>query len=222
MKKDYTHITFVLDRSGSMNSVWHDVTGGFVNFIAEQKKLEGKCTFSLVAFDHEVATPISFHDIKDISDPIREHNIAPRGSTAMFDGIGQAIDKTGRELAALDESERPEKVLIVIQTDGYENASREYKSTKVRELIAQQRDQYNWQFLFLGADEGALNMAVNDLGIGAGYAAKYNTRNSDGMLDVLSMKTSSIRSFQGDLKSEAYASTVMYCDAEKVSLQAEK
>jgi uncharacterized protein YegL len=88
----------------------------------------------------------------------------PNGCTAMNDGIGIAIDKIGKWLNDMPEEERPSKNLIVIMTDGEENASREYKLAKVQEMIKHQTEKYNWSFIYMGMDITNKKTA-DDLGI---------------------------------------------------------
>jgi uncharacterized protein YegL len=148
MKSGYTHITYVLDRSGSKGSVADDVVGGMTEFVESQKKVEGFCTFSLVLFDDQYEKPIDFLDIRRVNLP----PFIPRGMTALMDAAGQAIVETGDRLSQMHESERPEKVIVVVHTDGMENSSREYTRERVRQLIEQQEKKYAWEFVFLGTD----------------------------------------------------------------------
>ena len=90
--------------------------------------------------------------MKDIDNVPNELPYNPSGCTAMYDGIGTAIDRVGEVLNDMDESQRPEKNLIVIMTDGEENSSHEYQPSKVREMIKHQEDKYNWTFLYIGTD----------------------------------------------------------------------
>ncbi|MDF1789861.1 MAG: hypothetical protein P1U82_28640, partial [Verrucomicrobiales bacterium] len=88
----------------------------------------------------------------------------PRGSTALLDAIGRTIIELGKKLAATPEEQRPGQVIVAIFTDGFENASREFDVHKINDLITQQRNDYNWQFLFLAANEDAIATAAQ-LGI---------------------------------------------------------
>ena len=193
MKNNYTHITFVLDRSGSMSSCWSDVEGGYKEFVSKQKELKDSCTFSLIAFDNNYDTPVNFKDIQLVTEDIKELNINPRGGTALYDAIGRAISETGEKLAALNESDRPEKVIVVIQTDGYENASKEYTSQMLKEKIKEQEEKYNWQFMFIGADIAACTAAAS-FGIDASSIALYNTTKTGSTFDTINTKLYAARS----------------------------
>lgn len=179
MKEGFIHITFVLDESGSMYPRRQDVVGGFEKIIDEQLAVkEGSCAVSLYKFSDNVEEVFVGKPISDVS---REVAYDPHGCTAMNDGIGTAIDNVGRWLAAMDEAERPSKNLVVIMTDGYENASKEYTIERVREMIKHQEDKYSWEFMYVGMDItkaddakslGICNMLFTDsTNIGATYGA---------------------------------------------------
>ena len=97
MEKDYTHISIVLDKSGSMYRVWSDTINGVKSFINEQHKLKSKCTLSLTVFSdsNSIKFPIVMEDINNITDStIDELNIIPDGATALRDAIGATIVNT--------------------------------------------------------------------------------------------------------------------------------
>ena len=161
MKENYINVVFVVDASGSMSGSESDVIGGFNNIIKEQKAVEnGKCTVSLYTFENNVKQVYLGKDVNEI-DSLDYH---VGGMTAMNDGIGTAIDDIGKWLSAMDESERPSKTMVVIMTDGFENASKEYSLSKVQEMIKHQTEKYNWEFVYVGADVTKADTAC-DLGI---------------------------------------------------------
>lgn len=151
-----------------MYSSVEDVKGGFKKIIDEQKANEnGNCAVSIFRFATFVKKPDFIG--KDVKDIENELQYDPSGSTAMYDGIGTAIDEVGKWLRDMDESERPEKNLIVIMTDGYENNSKEYQPSKVREMIKHQEEKYNWTFLYIGTDISNTDDA-DRIGIGHKFA----------------------------------------------------
>lgn len=181
MRNDYIHITMVIDKSGSMYQSKEDVLGGFKKIVDEQKaNKNGKVTISLYTFNNDVKEDYVGVDVNDIDG--LEYD--PMGGTAMNDGIGTAIDKTGKWLADMNEEDRPGKVLIAVFTDGMENASKEYKLSDVRDKIKHQTEVYSWQFLYLGTDitttEAADNLGIKTRTFGArGMAMKnYDIVNS--------------------------------------------
>ena len=171
MKQNYTHISVVLDRSGSMASVVDDTIGGFNSFLEEQKKVEGLGTLTLVQFDNVYEVVNNFIDLKQIR-PLTRETFQPRGSTALLDAIGRTINETGRRLGELAERERPDKVVFVILTDGEENSSREFNNQQINDSITHQRDVYKWEFVFLGANQDAISTA-SQMGISTQNAMTY-------------------------------------------------
>lgn len=149
MKDNYIHVCFIVDQSGSMHNSVEDVKGGFKRIIEEQKAIkDGECSVSLYTFNNKVEEVYIGKPVYEIEDI----EYTPGGCTAMNDGIGTAIDNIGKWLANMTEEERPSKNLIVIMTDGYENASREYTLQDVKDKIKHQEEKYGWTFMFLGAD----------------------------------------------------------------------
>lgn len=170
-KPNYTHIAIVLDRSGSMNSVKSDTIGGFNHFLNDQKQAPGEATLTLAQFDHVYEV---VHDHVEIHcvPPLDDRTYQPRAGTALLDAIGRTIDSLGARLAAMPEQDRPGKVICVILTDGMENASRQYSSEKVFEMIGHQQEKYGWEFVFLGANQDAIATAAR-MGIHAGSSLTY-------------------------------------------------
>jgi Mg-chelatase subunit ChlD len=160
MKNNYTHLTMVIDSSGSMASSWPDVVGGYASLIKENKAAEGAATISLLTFNYNNDWIFEFSDIQTVSD-VLDPSIWPLGGTALRDAVGSAIQKTGHALAAMTESERPSKVLIVIQTDGCENTSKEYTDEQIKLMIKEQQEKYNWEFLFVGQGKEIEEQGVN-------------------------------------------------------------
>ena len=76
---------------------------------------------TLVLFDHEYDVIYYNLDLSEIPD-LNDQSYQPRGTTALHDAIGRSIDEAGTRLSETKENERPEKVIVAILTDGYENA----------------------------------------------------------------------------------------------------
>ena len=98
--------------------------------------------------------------------------LQPRGTTALLDSIGRLIGEAGQRLAALPEDRRPGTVVVGIMTDGMENASREWSHPRVKALIEQQTRDYQWQFLYLGADQDAIEVGAS-IGVSAANSVTY-------------------------------------------------
>jgi hypothetical protein len=93
--------------------------------------------------------------------------------TALHDAMGRLITDAGNQLAALPESRRPGTVIVAIMTDGLENASKEWTAPAVKALVEQQTTQWGWQFLYLGADQDAIEVGAS-VGIGRDRSVTYS------------------------------------------------
>lgn len=155
MNKDKTEIAVIVDRSGSMEDLAGAAIRGFNSFLQEQRALPGQARLSLILFDNEYLRITDRSPIEEVA-PLNSETYLPRASTALYDAVGRTIDYIGIELASTPEAERPATVIIAILTDGLENASKEYTQADVAQMIQRQRDEYNWQFVFLGSDKGSL------------------------------------------------------------------
>lgn len=172
MKNNITELVFILDRSGSMSGLEGDTIGGFNSLIDKQRKQEGECYVSTVLFD-DVSEVL--HDRVKLSEIPRmtEDDYTVRGCTALIDAIGGAI----RHIANIHKYDRPEDVpehtMFVIMTDGMENASRRYSSGKVKKMIEREKEEYGWEFLFIGANIDSVETAGR-FGIGADRSVNYH------------------------------------------------
>ncbi len=171
MKQDLTELVFILDRSGSMSGLEQDTIGGFNAMLEKQKKEAGECRITTVLFDNRYEL---LHDRIDIHgvQPMTEKEYYVAGSTALLDAIGKTIHKIGTAQKNTAEEYRAGKVLFVIITDGYENASRSYTAQQVKKQIQHQQTKYGWEFIFLGANIDAVETAAS-FGIRADRAADY-------------------------------------------------
>lgn len=148
----HTLIGILVDRSGSMSSCRQDMEGGINTLIKEQAKEPGSADVTIAQFDSAYESVIAPTPIKEV----KPYSLVPRGSTALLDGMGRFITEIGEGLAAQAEDERPGKVIVVVVTDGHENASKEWSRGKVKELVEAQQADYQWEFIFLGANMDAV------------------------------------------------------------------
>ena len=171
MRKNLTEIVFILDRSGSMSRLEKDTIGGFNSLLEKQKKEAGEAIVSTVLFDDSQEV---LHDrVKlDKIKPITEKEYYVRGCTALLDAVGGAIHHIGNVHKYAREEDRPEKTLFIITTDGMENASCRYTYDRVKKMVERQKKKYGWEFLFLGANMDAIEVAGR-FGIGADRAVNY-------------------------------------------------
>jgi len=171
MKENLTHICCITDRSGSMATIKEEVIGGFNSLIEKQREEPGECTVTYVQFDNEYEIVFTDTALEQVP-RLTSETFVPRGMTALLDAVGRTIVTTGARLAAMDEADRPGKVLCIIVTDGLETASHEFPPQQVRDMIKHQTDGYQWEFIYLGADDKAFQEAQS-LGIKGGNVAKF-------------------------------------------------
>ncbi len=187
-RSDLTHLYFLLDRSGSMQSIKTDTEGGFSAFVEEQRRAVGECRVTLAQFDDQYEIVFADTPVANID----RINLQPRGSTALLDAMGRLITEAGAALAALPEDQRPGSVVVAIMTDGLENASREWTHPAVKALVEQQTTAYQWQFLYMGADQDAIDVGTG-LGVGAAHTVSYTRGNVDKVMAASSAKVSDLR-----------------------------
>ena len=171
MKKGLTEIVFILDRSGSMAGLEADTIGGYNAMLSKQKKEEGEALISTVLFDDRTEV---LHDRKKITEveEITDKEYYVRGCTALLDAVGGAINHIGNVHKYAREEDVPEKTLFIITTDGMENASRYYNYDKVKKMVERQKEKYNWEFIFMGANIDAISVAGR-FGVAANRAVRY-------------------------------------------------
>ena len=161
MNEEYTHISIILDRTGSMESIRDDTIGGFNTFLKEQQQEVGTATLTLAQFDTQNPYEVihQFAPIHDVSELTRKTYV-PRASTPLLDAIGRGINDLEQRLADMDPSQSPARVVFVIITDGQENSSKEFRKDQIVKMLQQKQDQDGWQFVFLSADLASINDAM--------------------------------------------------------------
>ena len=171
MKNNITELVCILDRSGSMSGLESDTVGGFNAMIEKQRRQDGACYVSTVLFDNESSV---LHDRVPIEriEPMTAQDYTPGGCTALLDAIGGAI----RHIETIHRYARaedvPEHTIFVITTDGLENASRRFSSSKIKRMIERKKEEAGWEFLFLAANIDAVETAEH-IGISRDRAANY-------------------------------------------------
>lgn len=183
MKKGLTETVFILDKSGSMMGLVDDTIGGFNSMIEQQKNDSGESNITTVLFSSRCKMLHDCVNVQEIN-PMTREDFCCGGMTALLDAVGSTIDRVGERLADTPEEERPEKVVVVIVTDGYENSSIKYTKSKIKEMINHQEKKYSWTFMFLGANIDAVGEA-EALGINPSLSKTY-TANELGTRSVYS------------------------------------
>jgi len=169
-------MAFLLDCSGSMETCWDDVLGGFNAFVKEQDP-NGELT--LVQFDHEYQ--VTFRGVKMAEVlPLTRQTYKPRGSTALLDAIGQFVKSVASAHT------------VVIFTDGLENASKTYTKAHIKDLI-EDRQRNGWNFVYMGANQDAFSEA-GSMGISPTHTMNYDASRTPEAMHRLSQTASSIAS----------------------------
>ena len=208
-----TEIIFIIDKSGSMAHLAGDTIGGFNGFIASQKALDGKATLTTVLFD---TTWKMLHDGVNIQEvnPMTTADYSAYGGTAMLDAIGETINRVQDRHDELG-SEKPEKVLFVITTDGEENSSRKFNKAQIEKMIKHQTNGHGWEFMFLGANMDSVQEAAS-LGINCDRAVTYDysSMGTRAVYDTITTAACSLRCDSLDANfdlSSAYSMSVDGC-----------
>lgn len=165
---DLTLLVGIIDRSGSMSSIAHDMQGGWNELVRKQAAEIGRCEVLLADFDTEHREV--YHAWDAMSAPT--YQLIPRGGTALLDAVGRTVTRVGEMLADRPEDQRPSKVIVAIITDGEENSSQEWTLDEVNALVERQQKQWHWHFTYLGANQDAIKVAQG-LGIARGQAMTY-------------------------------------------------
>lgn len=191
--KTLTDIICIIDRSGSMQAIKSDAIGGFNQFLESQKKEEGDARLTLVLFNDGYQLLYEAIPLPEVV-PLNSDTFVPMGTTALYDAVGKTINTVGVHLNQTPESERPNKVLFVILTDGLENASKEFTNRMIADMIAHQRERYNWEFLFLAANQDAI-LTAESMNIARGNALDFeaNSQGVQTVYDKMTMASSRFR-----------------------------
>lgn len=202
MKKGLTEVVFILDRSGSMGGLETDTIGGFNAMIRKQKEEEGEALISTVLFDDRSEVLYDRVAVGKV-EPMTEKQYYVRGCTALLDALGGAIHHIKNVQKYAREEDKPEKTLFIITTDGMENSSRQYKHAEVKRMVEKQQKKHGWEFLFLGANIDAIEVA-GQFGISENRAINYESDHAGTALnyEVLSKAVSAFRASKSASKKE--------------------
>lgn len=168
MENNLTEVVFILDRSGSMSGLEDDTIGGFNSMLKKQREEDGQARVTTILFDDEIEMLHKRVDIKEMKN-ITSKDYYVRGCTALLDAIGSSMNFM---INVARKEKQVKNVLFIITTDGHENSSKEYSYEKIKKMITYQKEKYNWQFLFLGANIDAISTA-KDFGISEDFASNY-------------------------------------------------
>lgn len=168
-----TNIIFLLDESGSMSSAATDVRGGFNTYVDTLAGDGNVYALSAIKFGTTVR-PL-FANLPLASVPrLTTKNYTPCDSTALYDAIGQALSAADQQWGTPERPYGTDRFLMIIMTDGFENASREYTKEHIVGLIQQHEQAGNWTFIYMGADQDAWG-AASSLGFAPGNVMSYTS-----------------------------------------------
>jgi len=167
MKNGLTWIVPIVDESGSMGEIKSDTIGAYNSFISEQKKVEGEALVNLVKFNTKIEKV--YESSIQNAQLLDDNTYRPKDWTRLYDAIGHTIKDVKDKIKSLKDEDKPEKVLVVIITDGKENRSRDFNRDQIFEKIKKLEKKYNAVFLYLGANQDAFEEG-NKIGIN-----KFNT-----------------------------------------------
>jgi uncharacterized protein YegL len=194
-RSDLTLIAMLVDHSGSMAQCREDMEGGLNTFIETQRCQPGSLDLAMAEFDDDF----------DIVRPMGRlgtayrYELRPRGMTALHDAMARYITEIGAQLKDLPEGQRPARVIMVIVTDGKENASTEYRAeagrAQIRDMVKRQRDEFAWEFVFLGADIDA-PLVGEGLGMSRGSSMTYDKMNPRAVYDSFASVSANISDYR--------------------------
>lgn len=182
-----TEILFVIDRSGSMGSLNAAACAGFNNFIDEQRTVPGEARVSLTFFNDRVQHDYTARPLGNVD---RLRSIHPGGMTAMYDGIGEAMQLHSPRIAM---QRWADSTIVVIITDGQENSSKKFNATKIASMIKEAKAG-GWQFVFLGANIDA-NEVARSLNIDPDLAYQFDAT-VEGVKNVYAQASATTRAMR--------------------------
>jgi len=166
-----------------MAMIQSDMQGAIDSLVREQRNQPGDLDIDVFEFDY-IDPDVPYEPtISVTAEEYPGYKLIPRGGTALHDAMALSIDYVGKRLNELSEDDKPASVQFVIVTDGYENSSRQFTAKDVAARISRQRDKYNWDFLFVGANQDAV-LTARDFGIPASSSLTY-TASSAGVENSL-------------------------------------
>lgn len=195
-----THITFVLDSSGSMEAIEADTRGGFNAFLSDQRDEEGEATVTLYDFNTTVDQIYEGYPIEDAPE-LDAESYTPGGRTALHDAITRAVDETAKEITDVEPAEQPDNVVVVVLTDGKENAS-ETSQDAVRGRIEHRQDADDWEFMFIGANQDAV-LTAEGMGIDRDRSLDM-AHDGEGTKDAYKSTSDNIREIRNEGHTEGF------------------
>jgi len=188
MKNKKTIYHFIIDKSGSMAGMQHQAVEGFnvqVKTLQELKQTypDQDYTVSLTFFNENVRDIISNGKVEQLV-PMNPKTFLPNGSTALLDAIGKSIYQIKSDFGPALLNDEASVVMVII-TDGEENASRFYTYHEIARMIKELDETEKWTFSFLGADLDAIHTSQM-LNIRRENVISFSKSDYSGMMDDVS------------------------------------
>ena len=171
------NVYILLDRSGSMATLWNEALGSVNSYVEKLKRTD---KIQVAVFDNEYDV-IRDCKVKDW-DNITNEDAQPRGMTALYDSVGKIM--------ASAEEDDAKKTVLVVMTDGFENASREFTQAAIKARVKQFEDK-NWEVVFLGANFDAVETVSGSVGVVAGKTMNIAAGSMRAAMNTLSAYTTS-------------------------------
>lgn len=200
--RDVAEIVCIIDRSGSMGGTEEETIKSFNDFLVEQQALPGKAALTLTLFNHEYDIVLDGVDVQAVKGLSRDTYV-PGGMTALLDAVGRTVGDVRARVHKLAKNDRPEKVIFLILTDGYENASREYQRDQLKAVIEECQEEDGWKFLFFGANQDAW-LTSESFGVSSQFATAY-AATPKGTRSVYSVAAAATTSFRRTADSATWA-----------------
>jgi len=199
-----TDITVVLDRSGSMGGLVEQVIASFNTFLHEQQKVKDDAVISLIQFDDNYEVNYEAIDLQNTKE-LNASTYVPRGCTALFDAIGRTITATKSRLSNDNrygehaKASAQHKIIVMITTDGMENASVEYSGEMIRKMINECEDSLGWKFIYLAGNDASFEQH-RDVGMKQNRAIKMGKgrKGYEHAMQMTSAKVASWRDYGDD------------------------
>lgn len=177
-----TLINVILDASGSMEVQASDVVGGFNRFLEDQKAGPDPCRMIMTMFNTVcVSRPAA--PIADVP-PLTKATYVPAGGTALLDAIAQSVALADHAKLA------DERVLVLVITDGMENASKETTIEQTKALIEEREKRGDWTFTYLGV---GIEKFAKESGVNYANTAAYNAADPKASFVQMSQSTGALR-----------------------------
>lgn len=217
--KNKSHIIFILDDSGSMQSCRDSTISGFNEYLQGQKadaEQTGIETFvSLYKFDGSsvkcTINHVNVHEVK----PLDRNSYNPQGGTNLLDAMGGVLMKINEQLSAVKKADR-ESIIITVLTDGEENSSRTFRNDDIKTMV-EKAEGKNWGFMFLGANINAFH-AGSALGFNINNTMQYDTASMGNTIRAASAMTTRMKSaYASGMDTSATYASAGFTDLERTS-----